>query len=875
MNLPVGTVTFLFTDIEGSTRLWEQDHDRMRESLARHDALLRDAIESNNGFVFKTIGDAFCAAFPTASDGLSAALKAQLDMTADSETSMPVRMALHTGAVELRDNDYYGQPLSRVARLLSAGHGMQILLTQAARDLVRETLPSEITLRDLGSHRLRDLQHPETVYQLLCLGLPSDFPPLKTLSNLPNNLPRQLTSFVGREREIETVKRLLSSNLLLTLKGSGGSGKTRLALQVAADLLEDYPDGVWFVELASLTDGDLVPRGVASALAVKEEPDRSIMETLALHLQQKTALLVLDNCEHLAGSCAEMAARLLQSCLKLRILATSRQALQVRGETAWTVPTLSLPAPNAISAAGGVSSLEGYEAVRLFVDRAQSVLPSFTLTDENAGAVIQICRRLDGVPLAIELAASRVMVLSPTEIANRLDNCFKLLKRPDKTVDPRQQTLEAAIDWSYKLLSDKERVFLRRMAVFAGGCTIEAAEAICADPGMDEFEVLELLSGLVGQSLVIREEETSRFRLLETIRQYSHDRLGEHGELEPRRDLHIAYYLERAEEAEPHLRKADQKEWFDRLEVEHDNLRAALKWCVERDVRLRMASSLHRFWMVRGYMREGQSWLEGALSRAAGAPIELRAKALNSLGVMAWSVGDYATAKTRFEEALTLRREMEDPRGIAAALSNRGMIARATEDYSVARECYEESLTVYRGLEDQPGIAMVLCNLGNVHYDVNDFEVAYPLYKESLEIYEALQDDWSIAAAIHNFGLVAYRLGKYDGGGPYLRRALQINLSLLDHSSVVTSLCTIGLFIHTKWPDRAATLLGAEKDLRAKVGNTFDYYTQAYYDQCLSNLHETLGDEHLNAAWAKGANMTMEQAVEYGLEATYLLDSPI
>ena len=483
-ELPTGTVIFLFTDIEGSTRLWEEHPDAMRLALERHDTLLTAAIETNNGRVFKTVGDAFCAVFSTATDALDAAIQVQLNLrnlqpsAVTSDLPLKVRLALHVGAAELRDADYFGPTVNRVARLLSVGHGGQILLSGAVQELVRDDLPPGVSLRDLGQHRLRDLQRAEHVYQVVHTELPADFPPLRSLNELPNNLPQQMTSFIGREKEIAEIRQMLATSRLVTLTGAGGTGKTRLSLQVAAEVMGEFPDGVWLVEFASLADPGLVPQTVATALSVREEPGRPIIQTLVDHLKAKTLLIVLDNCEHLLSASAQLTETLLRSCTHVRILASSREGLGIVGEHTYRVPSLTVPDPRQMLP---IEKLSQYEAVKLFIDRALMVQPAFAVNNQNAPAVAHICHRLDGIPLAIELAAARVKAMSVEQISQRLNDRFRLLTGGSRTALPRQQTLRALIDWSYDLLSDKEKTLLRRLSVFAGGWTLEAAEKVCSD----------------------------------------------------------------------------------------------------------------------------------------------------------------------------------------------------------------------------------------------------------------------------------------------------------------------------------------------------------------------------------------------------------
>ncbi len=599
--VPTGTVTFLFTDIEGSTRSWDQHIEAMQAALAKHDHILRGAIEAHGGHVFKTVGDAFYAAFATASDGLAAALDAQRALAAESWGELGVlrvRMGLHTGAVQSRDGDYFGPPLNRVARLLSAGHGGQTLLTLATQELVRDQLPEGVQLRDLGSHRLRDLIRPEEIFQVVASPLPADFPPLKTLDARPNNLQTQPTPLLGREREVEQVCAQLRREgvRLLTLTGPGGTGKTRLALQGAADLLDDYKDGVFFVALAPLSDPTLVVSTIAQALGVKESGGRSVLQCLQDYLREKTLLLALDNFEQVAAAAPQVAG-LLADAPRLNILVTSRIPLHLRGEHEFAVPPLALPDFKHLPA---LAALTQYAAVELFIERAQAVRPDFAVNNDNAPAVAEICVRLDGLPLAIELAAARVKLLSPQAMLVRLEEPLKLLTGGARDLSARQQTLRGAIAWSYDLLDENEKRLFRRLAVFVGGCTLEAAEAVCHG-GVDlRADVFDGIASLVDKSLLRQEEAPDgepRFFMLETIREYAQERLTESGE--ELQNRHAEFFLNFAEQAEIEIHGFQQLKWLDRLEVEHDNLRAALGWLTHNSkaqLGLRLAGALTDFW---------------------------------------------------------------------------------------------------------------------------------------------------------------------------------------------------------------------------------------------------------------------------------------
>lgn len=799
MSLPLGTVTFLFTDIEGSTRLWEDHPEEMSVALARHDTLLRDLLQQHNGYIFKTVGDAFCAAFHTAPDALDAALNLQLALVTEAwpeQTPLKVRIALHTGAAESRDNDYFGPPLNRISRLLATCHGEQVLLSAATQELVRDLLPEQVALFFLGEHRLRDLGRPESIYQLFHPAMPSRFPPISSLDNpeLKHNLPQQVTSFVGREKQITEVKAILKRSRLLTLTGSGGSGKTRLALQVAADLLDTSGDGVWLVELAALTDPEFVPQLVASVFGVTEEPDQSLTQSLIEWLKTKRLLLLLDNCEHLLSACATLTDTLLRHCSQVTILATSREGLGISGETTYRVPSLSLPDSKKPQTP---ESLSLYESVRLFVERAVQVQTSFTITNDNAPALAAICHRLDGIPLAIELAAARIRSLSVEEVNQRLDQRFRLLTGGNRTALPRQQTLRSLIDWSYDLLSDAEKTLLSHLSVFLGGWTLAAAEEVCSGEGVEEWEILDLLTSLSDKSLVVAEQRQghTRYRLLETIRQYARDRLLESGHAFVVRHHHLAFFLDLAETAEPELVGADQKVWLERLETEHDNLRAALEWSAGDDESgesgLRLAAALWRFWYIRGYLSEGRGWLKDLLAVPADTPVA-RAKALHGAGNLAFTQGDLLAAQSLLAAGLELRRELNDLPGIAFSLNSLGNVAYTQDDYPTARRLFAESLELQRRQGNQWGIAAALSNLGLVTLDQGDYPTAQALFEESLGLQRELGDQWSMATSLGNLGLVATSQGDYATAQPLQEESLALRRALHDRAGTALALGNLG-----------------------------------------------------------------------------------
>jgi predicted ATPase/class 3 adenylate cyclase len=686
-DLPTGTVTFLLSDVESSTRLWEQDPAAMRHALAQHDALIEDQVGRQGGVVVRPRGEADSrfAVFRHAAEALGAAAAVQEALHTEPwavALGLRVRMALHTGDADLRAGDYYGGAVNRCARLRSIAHGGQTLLSRATHDLAQDALPPGVSLRALGEHRLADLQRPEQVYQVVAPGLPGEFPPLRSLESVPHNLPLQLTSFVGREREMADVAGVLGRTRLLTLTGVGGTGKTRLALQVAADLLAAYPQGVWLVELAPLADPGLVPGAVATALGIAEDASRPLVSTLIAVLRPKCVLLLLDNCEHLIEACAQLSDALLHACARVQILATSREALGIAGETSWPVSSLELPGGQ--QTAQPVAEIAQCSAVRLFAERAQAVQPRFALTQQNAAVVGQICRRLDGIPLALELAAARLRALSVEQLAARLDQRFRLLTGGSRTALPRQQTLQAAVDWSFGLLSPAEQRLFAQLSVFAGGFSLEAAEAVCTGGEIAREEMLDLLTRLVEKSLVMAETEVGnaeRYRLLETLRQYGRERVLAGDEAAELHDRHAAYYLALTERAEPELHGPRQRHWLDHLEGEHDNLHAALAWCLEQaapgmgddaavalETGARMASALIWYWVYRDHRREAREWLDRVLS-AGGMGPALRAKVLRGAGWLAWDAQDLAHARALLEQSIALYRDLGDKGERAFALS--------------------------------------------------------------------------------------------------------------------------------------------------------------------------------------------------------------
>jgi predicted ATPase/class 3 adenylate cyclase len=827
-DMPTGTVTFLFSDIEGSTARWEQQQETMRVALARHDAILRQVIEEHGGFIFKTIGDAFCAAFATAADALAAALGAQRLLGAEPPSRaelLQVRMALHTGAAEERDSDYFGPPLNRVARLLATGHGAQTLLSLATAELVQDDLPPDVQLRDLGVHRLKDLTRPEHIFQLVALDLPTDFPPLKSLDSRPHNLPSQPTPLIGREREVAAViERLQRPDVrLLILIGPGGTGKTRLALQVAAELLADFANGVFFVALAPIRDPALVASAITQALGIREIGNRPLIEGLAAYLHGKRLLLVIDNFEQVLPA-ASLLADMLAAAPLLKILVTSRAVLGAYGEHDFVVPPLLLPdSTHSLP----VERLTQYEAVRLFIERAQAAQADFTVTSDNAPAVAEICSRLDGLPLAIELAAARIRLLPPQALLARLSQRLNVLTGGARTLPARQQTLRGTIDWSYELLDEDERLLFARLAVFVGGCTLAMAELVCNPAHSLPLDVFDGLQSLLDKSLlfqVMGVDDEPRFLMLETIREYALERLKESGEAEALRRAHAEQYLALVQQAQPQFFGADQNLWFGRMEAELDNLRAALMWSKAAaegaQVGLQLAGLLWRFWAVRGHGTEGRKWLDELLSRRHGLPKSAIWYALHTAGNLADDQGDLAQAKLFWEECLSICRELGNKNFVGHMLNNLANLAVSQGAYDRAAALYEEALDMYRNVGNAWGIGMTTRNLGRVLHIRGDYQRARQLFEESLGLMRERGDSEAAATIIADLGKIAYDLADHKAARQHFDEAHRLLSEVASKPGLAFVLSYMGeLARHEGDCTRASALLEHSLGLQRELGN--------------------------------------------------------
>jgi predicted ATPase/class 3 adenylate cyclase/DNA-binding CsgD family transcriptional regulator len=731
--LPTGTVTLVLADVEGSTRLWETQPDEMTAALARFEQTVSELVAAHDGVrpVEQGEGDSFVAAFARASDAVACALELQRAPLAP----IRLRIGVHTGEVQLRDEgNYAGPTINRTARLRDLAHGGQTVLSGATEDMIVDRLPAGAWLTDLGTHPLRDLPRPERVVQLCHPDLRNDFPPLRTPKSVgAHNLPVQLTNFVGRQAEITRLREALSGSRLVTLTGAGGVGKTRLGVQVAAQMAAEFGDGVCYVDLAPITHPGVVPLTVARALGLPDQPGRSTMETLLRFVRDRQILVLLDNCEHLLDACAELVAALLGGSPRLTLLATSREPIGVAGEATWRVPSLSLT----------------NEAIALFADRARLAQSDFAVTDDNAAAVAEICHRLDGIPLAIELAAARVRALSLAEIVDGLHDRFRLLTGGSRTAVRRQQTLRASVDWSHALLTDTERILFRRLAVFLGGFDLEAAQAVAGSAEVERYQVLDHLTLLVDKSLVVAENTCgrTRYRLLETVRQYALERLGESGEADAVRARHRDHYTAMAALLDTPAR-TDYERRLEQAETEIDNLRAAFGWSREHsdiELALALASSLQPLWVARGHILEGRAWFHTVLT--AGDPhlevvAAVRARALADKAFLDVFV-DPAASMDQAQQALAIAREVDDPALLARALTVCGLIAGYSYNAEMAEPYFAEAIGLARALDDRWRLSQILTWQAIAAATAGDPIAARAAGEEGHELADAIGDRFS------------------------------------------------------------------------------------------------------------------------------------
>ena len=899
-----GDLAFLFTDIVGSTVRWERDPEAMRQDVRAHDELLRAAIEGCGGTVFKTVGDAFCAVFACVEDALRAAADAQLAIGRAPflvEDGLTVRMAVHAGPAEAREGDYFGQTLNRVARLLAIGHGGQVLLSNAAMEAIRDSRAVPGDVRDLGNHRLKDLTAPEHVFQLLVPGLTVQFPPLHSLTVLENNLPQQTTSFLGREEDLDHIRALMQDARLVTLGGAGGVGKTRCAVQIGAENIERYADGVWFCDLAPITDPAGVAAAVGRVLKIPDAPNVPMIEALVTYLRHKHVLLIFDNCEHVLPAVAALAAALLQNCAQLRILSTSREPLNIAGEALFRMPSLGMPA-----------------AVALFEERARAANRKFSVTPENAATVADICRRLDGIPLAIELAAARIRVLSPKQLAEKLNERFRILTGGDRAALPRQQTMRALIDWSYEMLAERERSIFRQLAVFSGGFTYLTAAAVCETPEIDAIEVLDVLTSLVDKSLVSAEpgEDDARYRLLESMREYARDRLAERGELDAAVLAHARAFADYAEKLGEEYDGIAPEMWLTRAAVDMDNVRAALasSFSPKGDVSVgqRLAATLPRLFGVLA-AAEGQRWVRAALeSVTEETPLRVRAalhlasaslasvfnqfRAAHAAAGLAMSefeelddaeglcdaqrlagrslvyLGRVAEGEALLTQALSCRRSRGSPRtgGILGDLA----VARAlTGDFPASRDLFSRASAAFAEEHDTSKLAITAATLAEAEFLAGNAVEALALAERALTAVRELGRQRTAAAILGNISAYHIALGQHEPARMHAREALQLSRDAqADAVSVAFSLQHLSAVAALRsYEDaqqerenamRAARVLGFVDGRLRSLEIAREHTEQTEYERVRAVLETRLGVAAFQEDYEHGMHWSEDRAVE-------------
>ncbi|HTP98960.1 MAG TPA: tetratricopeptide repeat protein [Casimicrobiaceae bacterium] len=871
-----GIFTFLFTDIEGSTRLWETDPDRMRHALARHDACARQSVESSGGTVVKMAGDGIHAAFADPLQAVIACVTLQLaivDLEAADGLPIRVRCGINSGAAEMRDADYFGSQVNRAARIMSAAHGGQVLLSQSVASSVDGRLPADCALRDLGVVRLRDLAQPEHVFQVVHPRLRRDFPALRSLESTPNNLPQQTTSFVGRAREITEIAGFLTSAPLLTLCGLGGIGKSRLALQAAAAQTERFQDGVWLIELAPVSDGALVPQAVATVLGVKEEAGRPVAEALSRFVADRQLMLVLDNCEHVVEACARLAGDLLRAGPGLRILATSREPLRIAGEMSYSMSPLAVA-----ESIDEANDLPTSDAARLFADRAAAAQPGFRVTRENARAVRAICERLAGIPLAIELAAARLRSMTVDMIDARLGDRFKLLTSGDPSALPRHQTLRASMDWSYDLLTESERSLLPRLAVFAGGFELEAAEFVCAGDDLDREAVVDALLHLVEKSLVALDAEGGRYRLLEIVRQYAIERDGRGAAFDRTRLRHIEFFATMAEAARAELFGPMQTKWLKTLDRELENILAAHRTYDEvdreSDLGWRLIYSLRNYWTSRGLLALGLRCIVHVLDRPAmQSRNSRRSIGMFSAGWLCSLMGRYVEAETFLREGLAIAREIGSEQRTAAVLQPLGMALLAQGKIDEATLHLEEAHKLARKIGDPRDIAAAMTQLGQLARVEGKLPRAQQFFDDTLATARELNDRESVAIALLNLAMVSIERGHFEQARSMLLEVVDVirETGSIPLTQSLLDACT-GLAASSGEWTSSARFSGSADACARRTAMRRDFADATFLEPRVASAREALGAVAFEASATGGHNTSAAASLE---EAAAWLRRPL
>jgi len=866
-DLPTGTVTFMFTDVEGSTRLAQELAAAWPPLLERHREIARAAWQANDGIEIGTEGDSFFVVFTMAGNAVSAAAAVQRGLAAEDwpdGAEIRVRIGMHTGEGLISGGTYVGLDVHRAARVSAAGHGGQVLLTGATRELVGDTLPPDTRLHDHGEHRLKDLSRPERIWELVIGDLRKEFPPLRTLNAIPNNLPTQLTSFLGRRAELAEAHRLLSEGRLLTLTGPGGTGKTRLSLQIAAEATDRFPDGVYYIPLGQILHPELVVPTIAQAVGVVD-PGARPLDRLVEQLGDKCVLLVLDNFEQVIDA-APQVNEVLARAPKTSVLITSRSPLRVYGEREYPVPPLGVPDPKHLPTLAGLTQ---FESVALFIDRAMAVRPDFAVNSANAPAVAEICARLDGLPLAIELAAARVRLLSPQAIMDRLGDRLGLLSTGARDLPERQQTLRGAIAWSHDLLDEADRRVFARFSVFAGGATLEAAEKVLFDEG-ERGDVLEAVGSLVDKSLVRQESQPDgepRFRMLETIREFALEQLAGRGELEALRERHAVCLLEFAERASGQVFGPEQRAWLDRFQAEHDNLRAAMAWAIgegRTETAMRLLVASWRFWQMRGYLAEARDHANRVLAMPTGnVSPERHAAALEAAGGIAYWQADLLAARRWYQAALDLARASGDDRRIANALYNLSFAYTLTrDDQTMARSLATEVLEIARRLGDDAMVARALWAISNAIYFFGEREGLLETTDEALAIFRRLGDTYMVGWTLYSVALATAATDPARAQAA-MAEGIEIFTAMRDVSAYGLIFDVwASLYWHLKDPRRAMILAGFAEAIEQSAGTGLAAVNRDIVGFDSAALME---NPELAAAYAEGSRMTVAQATEVAL----------
>ncbi|CAN5480645.1 hypothetical protein BH20ACT21_BH20ACT21_23380 [soil metagenome] len=864
IGLPAGTVTLVFTDIEGSTRLLSFLGSQYEAVLADHRKLLRAAFSSHHGVEVDTQGDAFLYAFGKAHDALAGALAAQRALASHpwpDDAELRVRMGIHTGEPTVTAEGYVGSDVHLGARICATAWGEQILLSDATAHLVADN--QDASLRDLGEHTLKDIDTPVGLHQLVAPGLKADFPPARTAPSHPTNLPPTLDPFVGRAEDISELTSLLTSSevRVVTLTGPGGVGKTRLSLAAGAELLPSFDDGVFFVDLSALSDPALVTGAIAAALGLRESPGRSLSETLTDYLASRQVLLILDNLEHLLTATPDVSA-LVTSAPSLKVLVTSREPLRIAGEHEVPLAPLGLPSKDADR-----SVVVSSPAVELFVTRAQALRPGFELTPEEASSVAAICLRLDGLPLAIELAAARTKVLSLSALASRLDQSLAALGHGRRDASARQRTLRGAISWSYELLTPDEQILFRRLVVFAGGFTLEAAEAVCDRDDLS-IDVLDGLASLVDKSLVRAREHADRFVMLDTIRSFAGYELEASGEAEEIRRAHADFFRNLAEHLDEALTGPRQGIAAMRLDPEQENFRAALGWSLEHapETGLRLASALSRYWWRAGILSEGRVWLEKALA-VSGGPPHFTAQALRGLARIAQMQGDHIAARSAADRGIAHYGDLGEDVGVAQCLETLAVLAEEEGNYADAGAYTEQMRAIYAEAGHARGVAAALGNLANIALLESDFDRAYSLAEQSLEIDERLRDVEGAAVSQLNMALAALENASLDDARELFRHSLEYALEANSKVVVVSAADGLAAFLVSADPDDSVRLLGAVDQTRMLSGWPREALEQRLYERTITGARVRLGDAELQRLMETGRQQPLETVLRDWLES--------